>query len=85
MQVSLMLVGGPNHVADDLPTLFPSMAAAKRHADGFLRGLAAGAEFHGWRAARVASSYPELVEWHPPHPDFIIRRGPRGGLVVEGA
>lgn len=81
----MMLVGGPNHVADDLPTLFPSMAAAKRHADRFLSGLAEGAEFYGWRAARVASAHPELVEWHAPYPDFLIRRGPRGGLVVEQA
>lgn len=79
MKVSLLLVGGPNHVADDLPSLFPSFAAAKRHADGFLRGLAEGAEFYGWHAR------PEPVEWHSPYPDFIIRRGPRGGLVVEEA
>lgn len=71
----MMLVGGCNYASADRPTSFPSLAAAKRHADWFLQDLAEDCEFLGFIGAPIDD--------RDPCPDFIIRRGPRGGLVVE--
>ena len=83
MKISIRLAGGTNYVPDEEPPRpFPSIAAARRYVDRFTEDqiVAEDCEFHGFVGTFAPGEFESLRD---PIPDFILRRGPRGGIRVE--